>query len=526
MTVVEKNDFTGGRCSLIHKDGHRFDQGPSLLLLPDMFREAFHDLDTTLEDEGVELRKCEPNYNVWFGDGECIELSTDVARMKTTIERWEGKEGFHRYLAWMQEAHIHYEASVEHVLRKNFFSLLSMLRPSFLRYLPALHPFESIWSRASRYFFTERLRRAFTFGSMYMGMSPFDAPGTYSLLQYTELAEGIWYPVGGFHRVLAALQQVAERFGVDFRLSSSVSQVNIDNRTRAATGVTLDNGETLHADVVLTNADLVYAYNNLLPPSGEAKSLSAKPASCSSISFYWSIDKVIPELHTHNVFLADDYQDSFDDIFKRQQIPKEPSFYVNVPSRIDPSAAPAGKDSIVVLVPCGHLLEGEADRGITSQDWNGMVNKARNAVLDTVRARTGVELQKHIEHEIINTPASWKERFNLDKGAILGLSHSFFNVLCFRPKTKHASIKNLYFVGASTHPGTGVPIVLAGSKITSSQILDDLSIPKPWSPGGHQRRVVSSLDKEGRIPVDFTRALCVAAFILVLLLYMLAISIQ
>jgi phytoene desaturase (3,4-didehydrolycopene-forming) len=193
VTVIEKNDFTGGRCSLINRDGYRFDQGPSLLLLPDLFREVFTDLDTTLEAEGVQLRKCEPNYLVYFGDGERIELSTDVAKMKNTIERWEGKDGFHRYLAWMQEAHIHYEVSVQHVLRKNFTSLLSMARPSFLRHLVELHPFESIWSRASRYFYTERLRRAFTFGSMYMGMSPFDAPGTYSLLQYTELAEGIWW---------------------------------------------------------------------------------------------------------------------------------------------------------------------------------------------------------------------------------------------------------------------------------------------------------------------------------------------
>lgn len=190
--MVEKNDHTGGRCSLIHWNDYRFDQGPSLLLLPDLFQEVFHDLDTSIEAEGVELLKCDPNYNIWFGDGESIELSTDTARMKQEVEKWEGKEGFERYLAWMQEAHVHYEASVTYVLRRNFTSLLSMVRLDFLNYLGALHPFESIWNRAARYFYTERLRRAFTFGSMYMGMSPFEAPGTYSLLQYTELAEGIW----------------------------------------------------------------------------------------------------------------------------------------------------------------------------------------------------------------------------------------------------------------------------------------------------------------------------------------------
>lgn len=121
--------------------------------------------------------------------------------MKTEIEKWEGKDGFERYLGFLQESHRHYEISVIHVLHKNFTSLFSLLRPSFLPYLLELHPFVSIYSRAAKYFWTDRLRRVFTFGSMYMGMSPFDAPGTYSLLQYTELAEGIWYPEGGFHRV-------------------------------------------------------------------------------------------------------------------------------------------------------------------------------------------------------------------------------------------------------------------------------------------------------------------------------------
>jgi len=182
----------------------RFDQGPSLLLLPRMFHETFQDLGTSMEDEGVHIVKCEPNYNIHFHDGTSFRMSTDLAAMKDEIERFEGEDGFERYLSFLQEAHRHYEVSVVHVLRKNFYSLWSMARPSFLRYILSLHPFESIYGRASRYFWTERLRRVFTFASMYMGMSPFDAPGTYSLLQYTELAEGIWYPIGGFHKVCIA----------------------------------------------------------------------------------------------------------------------------------------------------------------------------------------------------------------------------------------------------------------------------------------------------------------------------------
>ena len=467
----------------------RFDQGPSLLLLPRLFHEVFHDLDTSLEAEGVELLKCEPNYNLWFGDGESFELSTDTARMKQEIEKWEGIDGFERYLGFLQESHRHYEQSIIHVLRKNFTNLLHMARPSFLRYLFALHPFESIYYRASQYFYTERLRRVFTFGSMYMGMSPFDAPGTYSLLQYTELAEGIWYPRGGFHVVLDALVKVGKRMGVDYRLSAGVSRVNFSSDGKRANGVTLASGEELSADIVVVNADLVYAYNNLLPSSSEATSLSKRAASCSSISFYWAMDKKVTELNCHNIFLADDYKESFDDIFKRQLIPQEPSFYVNVPSRVDPSAAPDGKDTVVVLVPVGHLLENHASEGLnpqSQQDWNAMVSKAREKVLTTIEGRTGAKMRHSIIHEAINTPGSWKQKFNLDKGAILGLSHSFFNVLSFRPSTKHAKYEDLYFVGASTHPGTGVPICLAGSKITAEQILDHLRMAVPWTRNGEQ----------------------------------------
>lgn len=476
--------------------------------------------------------KCEPNYNLWFSDGESFELSTDCSRMKNEVEKWEGKDGFSRYLNFLREAHEHYEISVIHVLKKNFTSLLSMTRPSFIRHLLALHPFESIYSRASKYFWTERLRRVFTFGSMYMGMSPFDAPGTYSLLQYTELAEGIWYPKGGFHKVISALVRVGERLGVKYRLNTSVASIQLSPDKRTATGILLDSGEAISADVVLINADLVYAYNNLLPPSSTAKSLKARPASCSSISFYWAMNRRIPELTTHNIFLADDYRESFDDIFKKHLIPQQPSFYVNVPSRIDSTAAPEGKDAIVVLVPVGHLHDEHEGKGLDMhdpQDWPNMVAKARETVFATIEARTGArDLQGSLVKEIVNTPQSWKEVFNLDKGAILGLSHSFFNVLSFRPKTKHASIDRLHFVGASTHPGTGIPICLAGSKVVSEQVLDYFGMGKPWERREAQReiRAIDQVHARPLLSNIHIAALALLWCLIVLVMYRFDVTIQ
>ena len=337
-----------------------------------------------------------------------------------------------------------------------------------------------------------------------MGMSPFDAPGTYSLLQYTELAEGIWYPIGGFYRVLDALVECGKRLGVNYRYSSPAQEVVLSPDGRQAQGVKLSSGEIISADVVLINADLVYAYNELLPASSHAVSLSKRHGSCSSISFYWAMDQMIPELRAHNIFLADEYRDSFDDIFKRKLIPKEPSFYVNVPSRADPTAAPANTDSVVVLVPVGHLLDEREGQGLNpqdQQDWDAMVDRARRAVFSTVKSRTGADLEKHMVHEMINTPGTWKSIFNLDKGAILGLSHSFFNVLSFRPSTRHSKYRNVYFVGASTHPGTGVPICLAGSKITSEQILDDMRVPKPWSKVATKKIPGREIDEVHQFPL-------------------------
>ncbi|KAK4164203.1 Phytoene desaturase protein [Cladorrhinum sp. PSN259] len=514
VTVLEKNDFTGGRCSIFRsKAGFRFDQGPSLLLLPNLFRETFGDLDTTLEKEGVELLQCFPNYDIWFSDGAVFRSSTDTVAMKKEIEKWEGPDGFQRYLTWLAEAHGHYESSLQHVLHRNFTNHLQLADPRFVAPGIALHPLESIWSRTSRYFWSDRLRRVFTFATMYMGMSPYDAPSTYSLLQYTELAEGIWYPRGGFQTILAAIERIGRKLGVEYRLSTPVSKIltgGPDGRT--ATGVQLETGEQLHADLVIVNADLVYAYNNLFPQENEdavvgkeittyARQLSTKEASCSSISFYWSFSQKIPELGTHNIFLADEYKESFDAIFKRHTLPSDPSFYINVPSRIDPSASPSpDQDAIIALVPIGHLTSG------SSTDYSALIKQARAAVLQTIQRRIKcVDLAPLIIEETINTPPVWQEKFNLDRGAILGLSHSFFNVLSFRPRTRAKALKNAYFVGASTHPGTGVPIVLAGAKITAEQILEDKEMEVPWELNKHwkgeQRAMERSRGFRGQLDV-------------------------
>jgi len=222
---------------------------------------------------------------------------------------------------------------------------------------------------------------------------------------------------------------------------------------------------------------------------------------CSSISFYWGLKRKVPGLQTHNIFLAEAYKESFDTIFDDHGLPDEPSFYVNVPSRVDPTAAPEGKDTLVILVPVGHILS-DAKKSInvekgngdlsSSQDWPSIVARARRDVLNKLTEKFGHELElgqgedfgSLIETELVNTPLTWQDNLNLYKGSILGLSHNILQVLCLRPRLIHDTIKKLYFVGASTHPGTGVPVVVCGAKITSEQILNDLNMRIPWKLSG------------------------------------------
>ncbi|KAI9475520.1 MAG: phytoene dehydrogenase [Benjaminiella poitrasii] len=471
VTVLEKNDFSGGRCSLIHHNGHRFDQGPSLYLMPKLFEDAFADLDERIQDH-LELLRCDNNYKVHFDDGEAIQLSSDLTRMKAELDRVEGPLGFGRFLDFMKETHIHYERGTYIAIKRNFETIWDLVRLKYAPEIFRLHLFGKIYQRASKYFLTKKMRMAFTFQTMYMGMSPYDAPAVYSLLQYTEFAEGIWYPRGGFNMVVQKLESIASnKYDAQFRYNASVAKINTVEGAKKVTGVTLESGEVIEADAVVCNADLVYAYHRLLPPcSWTQQTLATKKLTSSSISFYWSLSTKVKQLDVHNIFLAESYKESFDEIFRDFSLPSEASFYVNVPSRIDSTAAPDGKDSVIVLVPIGHSKN---TSGVPDEDYAVLVKRARTMVLEVIERRLGMTgFENLIENEIVNDPSIWQSKFNLWRGSILGLSHDVFQVLWFRPSTKDSTGRydNLFFVGASTHPGTGVPIVLAGSKLTSDQV--------------------------------------------------------
>jgi phytoene desaturase len=462
VTVLEKNETPGGRCNQIVQSGHRFDIGPTLFLMPEVWEETFAALGEKMSDH-LELRRIDPTYKVHFEDGLQLELTSHIGAMQTQLEAVE-KTAFTGFLNYIAEGAKHYKISLAKFVGRNFYSLFDYFSLKNLPLLFKLKALDKHYRNTGRFFKDERLKAAFTFQNMYLGLSPYDAPATYSLLQYTELAEGVWYPMGGMYAGIRALVNVAEKLGVKFLYNAPVKKLNVEGSQ--VKSVELENGETLEADIYVGNADLPYIYKELLPDSKPAKNLDEKLYTCSTIMFYWGVDKRYPQIAHHNVFLAGDYKASFDQIFKDHSLPDQPSFYIHAPARTDPAAAPAGQDTLYVLVPVGHL------DAAPEQDWEERVNRARKTVFERLSKEMGItDLESHIKFEIVYQPRDWKERFNLEKGAAFGLSHNFWQVGYLRPQNRHKKYKNLYFAGASTHPGTGLPIVLLSAKLTTERIL-------------------------------------------------------
>ena len=468
VTVLEKNSIPGGRCGQIIRDGHRFDTGPTLFLMPETFAETYEALGERMEDH-LELRRVDPTYRLRFDDGMELALTSDLKAMHAQLEAIE-PGSFGGFLRYLVEGHRHFHLSTR-ITGRNYYSLLSYLTPQNLLLLLKLKPFAKHYDNMSNYFQHPNLKSALTYHDLYVGMNPYDAPATYSLLPYTEFADGVWLPMGGMYRVVESLVSIAEGRGARFVTNAPVKQITVDGDR--ATGVVLQDGSHLIADVIVANADLPFVYRNLLPDKDLANRLERLEYTCSVIMFYWGVDKVYPQFGPHNLFTTGDYRSSFDRIFKDNSLPDNPSFYVHAPARIDPSAAPPGQDTLIFLVPSGHLSEANP------QDWDVLRSRARSAILRRLNDMGVADLEEHLKFEVSYTPRTWRNMYNLTRGAALGsLSHNVLQVGYLRPHNRHRRYHNLYFAGGSTHPGNGLPLVLQSARMTTERILKEIGAPR------------------------------------------------
>ena len=464
VTVLEKNGQPGGRCGRLVRDGHRFDTGPTLFVMPRQYEAEFRALGAELH-ERLDLRRVDPTYHLVFDDGSQLALTSDMASMHAQLEAIE-PGSFHGLQRYLQEGRQHYRLVVDNLVNREFRRPSDLFSMQLVGAAVRTRPFVKHYRNMAAYFDAPRLKNAFTFQDLYVGLTPFDAPATFSMLPYSELAHGVWYPRGGMYSIVETLVDLAREAGVEFAFGSPVSRiVTNDHRAR---GVRLVNETELKADVVIANADLPYVYERLLPGDRKAKALSRKQYSCSAISFLWGVDRTYEALGPHTLFLADDARENFRSIVRDRSLPSNPSLYVHAPARLDPSMAPAGQDTITAIVPVGHLT----DDG--RQNWDDLRDTARRHVFRRLGTLGLSDIGEHIKFEEAYTPLRWAEHHNLVKGSTHGLSHKLTQMAFLRPSNRHRRYRNLYFVGASTHPGTGVPMAMVSGRLAAQRIAAEL----------------------------------------------------
>ena len=466
VTVVEKNARPGGRCDRISREGHQFDTGPTLLVMPLLYVSEFAALGTSMH-EMLDLQRVDPTYHLVFDNGSQLALTSDMKFLQEQLEQFE-PGSFQGLLRYMNEGHRHYHLGIEKLVHPDFRKATDFFKLSNLPLVHQVKPLKKHYANMSHYFDDPRLKAAFTFQDVYMGLSPFEAPATFSMMPYTELAHGVWYPKGGMYQVVEALVSLAQEAGVEFVFNTTVEQISLNGKS--ARGVVID-GKLQEVDAVLANADLPYVYQNLLPQDGQAEKLSRKRYSCSVISFFWGVDKPYESLPPHTLFLADDYRENFDSIIRDLGLPANPSLYIHAPARLDPSMAPDGQDTLIAIVPVGHMSENE------EQDWSAIRDQARQHVFRRLRILGINDLEEHIKFEMNFTPLSWRKRYNLVKGSTHGLCHNLTQLGYFRPDNRHPHYHNLYFTGASTRPGTGMPTAMVSGRQAAQRILDDFEYP-------------------------------------------------
>lgn len=461
-SVYEKNSSPGGRCGQLIRDGHRFDLGATMLLMPGIYRQVFGELGITLE-EGKDIVPLDDLYTIWFDNGEKIDFTSDDSRMKEQLEKIE-PGSFEKSKKYVTAGYNIFRLGMDKLVGRNFYGLLQFANFKNIGLLIKLKTYISNWNYARKFFSHPHLMMAYTFQNIYVGQSPFNSPALFSMVPAAELTEGSFFPRGGMYSIVEKLFNAAESLGVKFYFNSGVTKINIAGKN--AEGIMLEDGREIIADIIVANADLPYVYRNLLPDRRKSARLDKMNYSCSAICFHWGVDKVYPQLRHHNVILSDNFREGLDRIFIDKTLGDHPSFYLHAPVRTDPSAAPEGDETFSIVVGAGHVDKAK------DQDWQMLKQKTRAAVIERLKKLGLSDIEEHIKFEICYTPENWETACNITRGSVFGsLGHNMMQMGYFRPHNRHDKYHNLFFVGGSTHPGNGIPNILMSSKLVTERII-------------------------------------------------------
>ena len=456
VTVVERESVPGGRNGLLNKGGFAFDTGPSVLTMPDLIADALACVGEDIKD-WLDLVPLKPLYRAFYDDGSQLDVHADTNQMKEEIAKSISNEeaaGYGRYVEFVTKL---YKYEMNDFIDRNIDSPFNLLTPNLAR-LIALGGFRRLAPKVNQFSKDPRTQKVYSFQAMYAGVSPQQALAIYAVIAYMDSVNGVFFPKGGMHAVPRALAGAAQKHGVTFKYNTTVTSVEKQNGR--ATAVITENGERITCDVVVLNPDLPVAWRDLLGKQPlSVKRLKYSP-SCATLLI--GSNKSYNHLAHHNIHFGKSWDGVFDELIKKKTLMSDPSILVTVPSKDDPSLAPAGKTSYYVLFPTPNL---SADI-----DWKKIGPKYRDEMIKALEDRGYNGFGDGIEVEHLTTPLDWQDQ-GMAQGAPFASAHTFFQTGPFRPRNLAKGYENVVFAGSGTQPGVGVPMVLISGRLAAERIV-------------------------------------------------------
>lgn len=460
VEIVEKYSKPGGRLNQIKKDGFTFDTGPSFFSMSYEFEELAKDCGITLPFKYTEL---EPLYAVNFGDkSKTFLVYKDIKKFAEQFKDIE-PDIERKMKTYLKKCQKRYNDTVDIVIKKNFDSLLSYIL-TLARVNPIHLPllFLTFWDEVSRNFDSKEVREIISLIAFFLGRTPFDTMGIYTLLSYVEFEYDGYYNVeGGMYKIVEGFVKLLERENVKFTFNTEIVdfQAN-DNKLEFLID---KNGNKWSADIFVINADAASFRGSVFRRRKYSPEiLDKKKWTAGYLTFYLGVKTKLSQLHQHNYFIGKNYEKYANEILINPNVLERPYYYVNVLSRNNPECAPEGCESLFFVCPVPNLL--------IKKDWSDKELIVNN-IIDDFSKRIGKDIKSEIISKTIFTPIDWQNTFNLYRGSGLGLAHSFWQIGAFRPPNFDEEFKNVFYVGASTVPGAGIPMSIIGSKLVLQRIL-------------------------------------------------------
>jgi phytoene desaturase len=463
VTILEKNALVGGKMYQVQQGGFRWDTGPSVITMRHVFEELFAYAGRKLDDY-ITFKPLDPLTRYFYRDGTIFDARGDFSKMADSIAQLDERdiEGYLAYLA--------YVARIHRITGKVFIydqppTLASFAKIPFYEWLGA-DPFRTMHDAIKHFVRSPHLRQLLGRFATYVGGSPYLAPATLNVIAHVELTGGVWYPQGGIYQIARALHTLAQELGVDIFTDTPVQEILVENGQ--VSGAKTQNGRVFRANVVVANADVTTTLNTLLPPnaiaSQKVQRLSRYEPSCSGFIMLLGVEGNFSQLAHHNIFFSDDYKAEFDAIFKTLVPSENPTIYVSITAKSDPAHAPDGHENWFILVNAPPLSD--------KFSWEANKQAYRDKIIQQL-GRYGVHIQNNIRQEIIYTPHDLQHMSGAWRGALYGPSANNKFTAFLRPHNRSKDIRGLYFVGGTTHPGGGVPMVTLSAKVTSEMIVAD-----------------------------------------------------